>query len=187
MKNLETREQQDEARNGDNNVRAPGVGAGVPCYQTLVEHWAKARIDGPVQAVARYDDAAKQLITIGGFLQAGIIAAYAALGERPGFSMTGWQVGVLVAFEATLLFFVSASAWVCNLQPELKVKPVSKLLSELIKCPDKDKIINEAMCQWCGEFTESVERKQRWMLAAKISFVACCLTIALLLLLQLSA
>jgi hypothetical protein len=180
MTTINTVEKLDEARNGDSDSKGTGNGLIVPCYKSLVEHWAKARIDGPVQAVARYDDSAKQLITIGGFLQAGIIAVYSALSSRPGFFMSQWQIAGVISFELTLLFFIGTAAWVCTLQPELKVEPVSTLLVDLVKSPDKDALVTNAMCQWCEEFTKSVKRKQSGMLAAKISFFACCLTLALL-------
>jgi hypothetical protein len=38
-------------------------------FETILEHWAKARIDGPMQVVARFDEAAEQLITLGGIFQ----------------------------------------------------------------------------------------------------------------------
>lgn len=48
-------------------------------FEAILQHWAKARIDGPMQVVARFDEAAKQLITVGGLLQ-GLFFAVVALG-----------------------------------------------------------------------------------------------------------
>src|SRR5687767_8426503 len=45
-------------------------------FDAVVDHWAKSRLDVPLQVVARFDDAAKQLITIGSLLQALYIAAF---------------------------------------------------------------------------------------------------------------
>src|SRR5690349_17017928 len=45
-------------------------------FDTVVEHWAKSRLDVPLQVITRFDDAAKQLITIGSVLQALYIAAF---------------------------------------------------------------------------------------------------------------
>src|SRR5437773_4925727 len=46
-------------------------------FEAIVEHWAIARIDGPVDTISRYDEAAKQLITLGGLLQGVYVAAFA--------------------------------------------------------------------------------------------------------------
>ena len=37
-------------------------------FEAIIEHWSKSRIDSAVAAIARYDEAAKQLITLGGVL-----------------------------------------------------------------------------------------------------------------------
>jgi hypothetical protein len=34
------------------------------CLESIIEHWVDARIDAPIQIIAKYDEAAKQLITI---------------------------------------------------------------------------------------------------------------------------
>ena len=52
------------------------------CLNSIIEHWAESRIDGPMEALARYDDAAKYMITIGGFLQTALIAVYTALDKQ---------------------------------------------------------------------------------------------------------
>ncbi len=38
------------------------------CSNSFRKHWAEAQIDGPMHEVIRYDDVAKLLITIGGFV-----------------------------------------------------------------------------------------------------------------------
>lgn len=49
------------------------------CLRSLKAHWAEAQIDGPLQTIARYDDVAKLLITIGGFLLAVLAAGYSQM------------------------------------------------------------------------------------------------------------
>jgi len=49
------------------------------CFNSFIKHWAEARIDGPMQAIARYDDVAKLMTTIGGFLQAVLAAGYSLM------------------------------------------------------------------------------------------------------------
>jgi hypothetical protein len=53
-----------------------------PCFNAIVEHWFKARIDGPMQTLAHYDETVKQLVTLGGLLPVILVAAY-QLFSRP--------------------------------------------------------------------------------------------------------
>ena len=60
------------------------------CLDTFKRHWAEAQIDGPMQTVARYDDVAKLLITIGGFTLAALAALIRAVGcDGPGHAWCG--------------------------------------------------------------------------------------------------
>ena len=52
-------------------------------FEAVVQHWAKARIDTPMQIIAKFDDAAKQLITIGSTLQ-GLYIAVFTFGDTKG-------------------------------------------------------------------------------------------------------
>lgn|GEM_PF-6893678 len=86
------------------------------CLNSIIEHWAKARIDGPMQALARYDDAAKHLITIGGFLQGGLIAVYSVLDRQGRLFANPWQIAFVISFEISLIVFISLAAWACSLR-----------------------------------------------------------------------
>lgn len=100
------------------------------CLKSIIKHWAEARIDGPMQALARYDDAAKHLITIGGFLQGGLIAVYSVLERQGRVFQNGWQIAIVVLFELSLIFFISLAALACTLQPEMQAKSISYLLTK---------------------------------------------------------
>jgi hypothetical protein len=76
-------------RLGDNNSitatdaseaepRQPALSAA--SFENLVQHWARARLNSPLEAIRRFDEAAKQLITLVGVLQA-LFFAVLALGD----------------------------------------------------------------------------------------------------------
>ena len=46
-------------------------------FRALLQHWAIARIDTPLDVIARFDEAAKQLIAVGGIIQAAYVAGFA--------------------------------------------------------------------------------------------------------------
>ncbi|HYY95265.1 MAG TPA: hypothetical protein VE713_12170, partial [Pyrinomonadaceae bacterium] len=77
------------------------------CRTSFRKHWAEAQIDGPMQAIARYDDVAKLLITIGGFLLTVLAAGYSTmlkdLRASISVSLTTRISGVI--FASMLMFF----------------------------------------------------------------------------------
>lgn len=154
----------------------------LPSYTTIIEHWIKARIDGPVEAIGKDDEAAKQLITVGGFLQGGLIAVYSILEKQHPASMSGWQEAGLILFGLSLLGFLSLSAWVCSIQPETKVKPISHLLEKALNGTISKCDLQVEVGDWCDEFQRSLQRKRNRLVAAKVLFIVCSLTAYLLLL-----
>jgi hypothetical protein len=154
------------------------------CLTSIIEHWVKARIDGPMQALARYDDAAKQLITIGGFLQGGLIAVYSALGRQQGSLMNRWQMGGLLSFEICLIGFLSFSAWSCSLQPEMQAKRISSLLKQALEqCISETYLVGEVEA-WCWDVESKVKSKKFRMAVSKTLFIFCTAIMSLLLLSQ---
>ena len=152
------------------------------CLTSIVERWVEARIDGPMQAIARYDDAAKQLITIGGFLQGGLIAVYSALGRQQNSLMNKWQIVALLVFEGSLIGFLSFAAWSCSLQPEMQAKRIASLLKQTLEqCVSEAYLVREVE-DWCGDVQNKVEGKKNRMAAAKTLFILCTVTMSGLLL-----
>lgn len=49
------------------------------CIRSFKTEWAQAQIDGPMQYISRFDDVAKLLITIGGFVLAVLAGGYSVL------------------------------------------------------------------------------------------------------------
>ena len=89
------------------------------CLRSFKTHWAEAQIDGPMQAVGRYDDLAKLLITIGGFVLAMIAGGYSAMLKASGDAINKSHAmsTTVIILGSMLAFFVSA-AMVCVWQPK---------------------------------------------------------------------
>jgi hypothetical protein len=98
------------------------------CLESIIEHWVDARIDAPVQIIAKYDEAAKQLITVGGFLQGGLVVVYSTLLREQHIAKSGWQMFGIAVFGLLLLGFLLIAAWVCVQQPAIEARPISHLL-----------------------------------------------------------
>lgn len=141
------------------------------CFDSIIEHWAEARIDGPMQALARYDDAAKHMVTIGGFLQGGLIAVYSVLDKQGRLFGNRWQIAFVISFEISLITFISLAAWACSLQPEMHAKGISKLLTQALRqCISEADLTNEVK-GWCVDVENKIRSKQRLMLAAKCFYI----------------
>jgi hypothetical protein len=145
------------------------------CLSTFQKHWAEAQIDGPLQLVARYDDVAKLLITIGGFLLGVMASSYSTmLRDRMIIDIAQAKEKSLLVFSMMLIFFLSA-ALVCFFQPKMRAL-------EILTVKD-DKEIEEHMRRWCTELRRTVLRKKICLFISTLAFIASFLTMISLLLL----
>jgi len=106
------------------------------CSNSFKRHWAEAQIDGPMEAIARYDDIAKLLITIGGFLLAVLAAGYSVMLKdlRGAIDLVNARNRSQWIFGSMLIFFVSAAA-VCFPQPKMRAGEILKAeTDEDLKC-----------------------------------------------------
>lgn len=152
-----------------------------PSFEAVVQHWAKARIDGPMQVIARFDEAAKQLIATGGLLQ-GLFFAVVALGKwKDDLLFPLWIVGI---FFLPLLAMVFCAAKVICTVP-LKMEAIDTyLLMRRASDPSgvSDEDLTDAMRRWCFTVDRVALAKHRWLFAANVLFlVSSLLTLALLL------
>src|SRR3954447_22792286 len=74
-------------------------------FDAIVEHWAKARIDIPMQVLGRFDDAAKQLIALGSIWQ-GLYIGIFTLGNFQQ-KIPIWALGLL---SIPLILVISCAA-----------------------------------------------------------------------------
>ena len=136
-------------------------------FQVLLQHWAKARIDTPLQLVARFDDAAKQLIAIGGTFQGLMIAVFAFSGAAP--RIPTW--GILVVVGLLLLFIFCAARVICTLPPELEAMGAYRLFKKVGMSGVPDDELQEAVHDWCKDIRELIQKKHWWLRNANLLFL----------------
>jgi hypothetical protein len=130
----------------------------------LVQHWAKSRIDTPLQLLARYDEAGKQLVTIGTALQTLFTGLYFAgkLGTMSG------TPAILIAGLLGLVVLLAGLA-VCYVQLDTQILPAFELFK---KCDLADDALWNALGDWCDKLHHSIQRKRRYLIFAKTCLIA---------------
>lgn len=154
------------------------------CFKALIEHWAKARIDGPMEAVARYDDAAKQLVTIGSLMQGLLVVAYSLMGKQPGsvVQLGGWQPIFIWAFLAFLILFFTCAAGVCWTQPKMNAVEIDRFLINTLTGCFSETDLSGMIRSWCKDIDKIRKWKKRWLTGASIFFMLCSVMMVVLLL-----
>lgn len=144
------------------------------CLTSFRQHWAEAQIDGPMQTIARYDELAKLLITIGGFLLAVLAAAYSYMGKGSGAAIAPRTKAIsVVVFIFMFLFFVCTAA-VCLPQPmRLAGKILDLKDDEGLKCDIR---------VWCYDIEKVIWKKRVLLGLAILFFVISFLVMAFFLL-----
>lgn len=149
------------------------------CFNTIVEHWVTARIDGPMQAVARYDDASKQLATVGGIIPGLLGIAYSLMPK--GTPAAGLPVAIWLFLGSFLLFFVCLAV-VCNIQLKMKAPQISALLLSAIRGCVSEVELTSHVHEWCVEIDRILTTKKRWLTFASGFFIFCIILMMYLLL-----
>jgi hypothetical protein len=143
------------------------------CFKALMEHWAKARIDGPMQAVARYDDASKQLVTIGGLMQGVLIAAYSLIDKPQGALMSTWQLVLVIMFIVCLVLFFICAAGVCWTQPKMDASEVEGFLLRTLNDCFTEKDLSGVVRSWCLDIDGIRRHKRQWLTWQSFFFMLC--------------
>lgn len=145
------------------------------CISSFKQHWAEAQIDGPMQTIARYDDVAKLLITIGGFLLAVLAGGYSVMVRdlRPYMNVAQTTSQSRIIFVAMLVFFISSAA-VCFPQPKMRAGEIINLR--------KDADLQKQMSEWCTNLGRVILIKKILLGSATVSFIVSFLTMMYLLL-----
>jgi len=136
-----------------------------PTFKTVVEHWAKSRLDVPMQVIARFDDAAKQLITIGSILQGLYIAAFTFGNLKH--QVPTWLLCVLFA-PLILLIFCAAQA-ICVVPLKKEAFDTYALFKSEVGLTDAE--LTGAIDKWCQSIDNIADQKHRWLKAAKYFLV----------------
>ena len=150
-------------------------------FEVILQHWAKARIDGPMQVIARFDEASKQLIATGGLLQ-GLFFAVVALGKwKNDFPFPLWLIPLF--FLPLLALVFCAAKVVCTVPLQMEAMD-TYLLMKRAGDPSgvDDQELTQAMHRWCSSIDRIALVKHRWLFAANWLFlVSSSLTLILLL------
>src|SRR2546423_10476637 len=150
-----------------------------PAFKTIVEHWAKARIDVPMQILARFDDAAKQLITLGSLLQ-GLYVAVFTFGS---IGSTKQQVPVwmmLLLFTPLILLILCAAQAICVMPLKKEAFDTYDLFKNGAGISERE--LTRAVDQWCQSVDGIAEKKLWWLRGAKLFLVINSVTALMLLL-----
>jgi hypothetical protein len=136
-------------------------------FDVVLQHWAKARIDTPLQLVGRFDDAAKQLIAIGGTLQGLLIAVFAFSNAAP--RIPAW--GILVIVGLLLLFIFCAARVICTLPRRLETLSAFSLFERIASAGVPKPELENEVHTWCVEIERLAKTKHAWLFAANVLFL----------------
>ena len=186
MADLATLKRPAEPAGGNGNGHG-GDSVSAACYASIVEHWAKARIEGPMQVVARYDESAKQLVTLGGLFPAILVAAYSALTQPAQVpldeALRQPSTALFGAFLVFFLAFVACLIMACRRQMKVSIKMESKkqmeacevylLLKQAAEGCLTPGAMTEAVRLWSERLDKLIQYKHRWVQLACV-----CLTLS---------
>ncbi len=126
------------------------------CRAALLKHWTEAQIDVPVQTLSRYDDVAKLLITIGGFVL-GVLAAMLKETAR----LEPYKLAMIMV---PICSFLVCSVLVCFRQPKIRTGDILKQSDDNLLKP------NGVIEQWCKDVDGVRKWKRGLLIAATILF-----------------
>jgi len=132
--------------------------------KTVIEHWAKARIDSPLQLISRLDDAGKQVITVAGLLQGALIAV-SKFGDKP---LTPWALGASVALLTTI---VLAAIVLCLPPHDMWAHQLYRDLRCAQDDHDLERQLDGRFKDWCTEVSNAAKRKRYVLTGAILTMV----------------
>ncbi|MBV8545204.1 MAG: hypothetical protein JO093_13940 [Acidobacteria bacterium] len=135
--------------------------------ETFVQTWIKARIDEPREIMARYDDAARQLIAVSALLQ-GVYLAVFSFGSLKG-SIPTWLL--VPSFVPLLAVVFCAATVLCSVPKDFNVHRIFKLLRGCDSSIALADSISESIKAWCESIDAIAGKKRHWLHRANISFI----------------
>lgn len=134
-------------------------------FDAIVGHWAKARIDVPMQTLGRFDDAAKQLITLGSIWQ-GIYIGIFTFGNLK-HQIPVWLLGV--AFIPLVLVIIFAAQAICTVPLKKEAFGTYSLFKNSSGLSDEQ--LTTAVDEWCQAIDGIANEKHKWLNRAKYSLI----------------
>lgn len=135
-------------------------------FEALLQHWAAARIDSPLHVIGRFDDAARQLIAVGAFIQGAYVAAFGFGNLRS--SLPNWCIFSL--FLPLLAMIFCAARVICLVPLRLEALETYGLLKQMRVGLDEAEL-DSTMDQWCRNVDALAGAKRRWLHGANIFFL----------------
>lgn len=138
-------------------------------FDSLVEHWAKSRIDAPLQMIARLDDVARHVIVVAGVLEGLMVAVFKLDqgGRLP-------YPGISIAAGVFLLAAVLLAVVTLFQQPKYsKISEVYDLLRGNDRAsPDVLKGLDTQVTDWCRKLSAAAKRKHVFTGASLVALTA---------------
>jgi hypothetical protein len=150
-----------------NSLTEPDVFESGRAFDAIVEHWSRSMMDSALATIARYDDAAKQLIAVAGALQGLYFAAF-AFGDLDQTLPWWWAVFLFVPVLAVI--FIAAQC-VCRVSVTAGSMTAYRLLETGRESGIDIDRVTEAVDSWCGEIDTTIQSKRFWLHLANLSFV----------------
>jgi hypothetical protein len=135
-------------------------------FRALLQHWAIARIDTPLGVIARFDEATKQLIAVGGIIQAAYVVGF-LFGSLKG-ALPAW--GVVSLFVPLISMIFCAAKIICLVPKKLEAFSTYELFTQMRSGIEEAKV-DSAMNEWCKGIDSLAKKKRLWLHAANLSFV----------------
>ena len=136
-------------------------------FEVVVQHWAMTQMDGPIQLMARFDDAARQLIVVGGGMQTVFFAVLALSDLKTRIPL----IVVAVVLGPLLALVFCAAKVICTLPTRMAASDTYKLALQIGQhdgLPEPE--LTAAINSWCIDVDKVVHRKHRWLFSANIAF-----------------
>lgn len=134
-------------------------------FDAVVQHWAKARIDNPLQVASRLDESARQLIAVGGILEGLLIAVFTfgkAIDNPP-------SDYVIAAFLSLLIMSACAAITIYTQTKDLGAFPIYQMLRQ--PGPTRLESLDGEVKGWCDNLGRVINRKRAWLTGAFIAFI----------------
>lgn len=132
-----------------------------PTFTNIVEHWGKARIDVPMQLLARFDDAAKQLIILATFLQ-GVYFSVFTFGNL---KQPLHLVILFFLFISLFSIIVCAAKAVCTVPLKKEAFDTYALFKTSSGLSEAE--LTNAVDLWCKGIDKIADDKHYWLIRAQ--------------------
>lgn len=134
----------------------------------VIEHWARARIDTPLNLIGRYDEGARQVLGLTAVLQ----GAYVALLSFGDLASRMHPFLMLLVVLALVPAMFSALRCICTVSAEMEAMKAYRLVEAVTAGRASSSDVEQAVHVWCVEVDRLVARKRSLLHVANLAFLA---------------